>query len=120
MRGLTLKNRSASGWVGDAVVTAEEKGLAAFWSMWAGKPPALAVYAEGSVRFTKELPIGSDAISHDLSHALRTSLPLQAQKQKEKHGAASRPGGGATLTKTSNTRASTVAPRGAISSGPPL
>lgn len=76
--------------VGDAVVTAEEKGLGCLLIDVGGQTTGLAVYAEGSVRFTKELPIGSDAISHDLSHALRTSL-LQAQKVKEKHGAASRP-----------------------------
>jgi len=76
--------------VGDAVVTAEEKGLGCLLVDVGGQTTGLAVYAEGSVRFTKELPIGSDAISHDLSHALRTSL-LQAQKVKEKHGAASRP-----------------------------
>ncbi len=76
--------------VGDAVVTAEEKGLGCLLVDVGGQTTGLAVYAEGSVRFTKELPIGSDAISHDLSHALRTSL-LQAQRVKEKHGAASRP-----------------------------
>lgn len=75
--------------VGDTVVTQEEKGLGCLLVDLGGQTTGLAVYAEGSVRFTKELAVGSDAISHDLSHALRTSL-AQAQKVKELHGAASR------------------------------
>jgi cell division protein FtsA len=75
--------------VGDTVVTQEEKGLGCLLVDLGGQTTGLAVYAEGSVRFTKELSVGSDAISHDLSHALRTSL-VQAQKVKELHGAASR------------------------------
>lgn len=75
--------------VGDTVVTQEEKGLGCLLVDLGGQTTGLAVYADGSVRFTKELALGSDAISHDLSHALRTSL-LQAQKVKELYGAASR------------------------------
>jgi cell division protein FtsA len=75
--------------VGDTVVTQEEKGLGCLLVDLGGQTTGLAVYADGSVRFTKELAVGSDAISHDLSHALRTSF-LQAQKVKELHGAASR------------------------------
>jgi cell division protein FtsA len=75
--------------VGDTVVTQEEKGLGCLLIDLGGQTTGLAVYAEGSVRFTKELSVGSDAISHDLSHALRTSL-VQAQKVKERYTAASR------------------------------
>ncbi len=75
--------------VGDVVVTAEEKDLGCLLVDLGGQTTSLAVFAEGSVRFTKELPLGSDAITHDLSHALRTSL-LQAQSMKERYGAASR------------------------------
>lgn len=75
--------------VGDAVVSAEEKDLGCLLVDLGGQTTGLAVFAEGSVRFTKELTVGSDTISHDLSHALRTSL-LQAQKLKENFGAASR------------------------------
>jgi cell division protein FtsA len=75
--------------VGDTVVTQEEKGLGCLLVDLGGQTTGLAVYADGSVRFTKELAVGSDAISHDLSHALRTSF-LQAQKVKELYGAASR------------------------------
>jgi cell division protein FtsA len=75
--------------VGDVVVTAEEKDLGCLLVDLGGQTTSLAVYAEGSVRFTKELPIGSDAVTHDLSHALRTSL-AQAQTVKERYGAAAR------------------------------
>lgn len=75
--------------VGDTVVSAEEKGLGCLLVDMGGQTTGLAVYADNSVRFTKELSIGADAISHDLSHALRTTL-AQAQKVKERYGAASR------------------------------
>ncbi|MBL0348964.1 MAG: cell division protein FtsA [Elusimicrobia bacterium] len=75
--------------VGDTVVSAEEKGLGCLLVDLGGQTTGLAVYAEGSVRFTKELALGSDNISHDLSHALRTTLS-QAHKVKERFGAASR------------------------------
>jgi cell division protein FtsA len=75
--------------VGDVVVSAEEKDLGCLLVDLGGQTTSLAVYSDGSVRFTKELPLGSDAITHDLSHALRTSLS-QAQIVKERYGAASR------------------------------
>jgi cell division protein FtsA len=75
--------------VGDAVVTAEEKDLGCLLIDLGGQTTGFAVYAEGAVRFTKELTLGSDAVTHDLAHALRTSL-AEAQKIKELHGAASR------------------------------
>ncbi|MGQ0645130.1 MAG: cell division protein FtsA [Elusimicrobiota bacterium] len=75
--------------VGDAVVTQEEKDLGCLLVDLGGQTTGLAIYSDGGVRFTKELPIGSDAITTDLSHALRASVS-QAQKVKETHGAAGR------------------------------
>jgi cell division protein FtsA len=75
--------------VGDAAVTHEEKDLGCVLVDLGGQTTGIAAYSEGAVRFTKELAIGADAITHDLSHALRTSL-VEAQKIKEAHGAASR------------------------------
>jgi cell division protein FtsA len=75
--------------VGDAAVTAEEKDLGCVLIDLGGQTTGVAVYADGAVRFTKELAMGADAITHDLSHALRTSL-IEAQKIKERDGAASR------------------------------
>jgi cell division protein FtsA len=75
--------------VGDAVVSPEEKDLGCVLLDLGGQTTGIAVYAEGAVRFTKELVLGADAVTHDLSHALRTSL-VEAQKIKERDGAASR------------------------------
>ncbi len=75
--------------VGDVVVTAEEKDLGCLLVDLGGQNTSLGIYVDGSMRYTKELPIGADAITHDLSHALRTSVS-QAQAVKERHGAASR------------------------------
>ncbi len=75
--------------VGDVVISAEEKDLGCLLVDMGGQTTSLALFAEGSIRFTKEIPLGSDAITHDLSHALRTSLS-QAQMVKERYGAASR------------------------------
>jgi cell division protein FtsA len=48
------------------------------------------MYTDGGVRFTKELPIGADAITNDLAHGLRTSFS-QAKVVKERFGSAVRP-----------------------------
>ena len=73
--------------VGDLVVTQEEKELGCLLVDFGGLTTGLAVYAEGSIRYTKELQIGSDFITRDISHSLRTSLST-AQSIKEKYGIA--------------------------------
>lgn len=73
--------------VGDIVVTQEEKELGCLLIDIGGLTTGLAIYTEGSVRYTKELQIGSDFITRDISHALRTSLST-AQTIKEKYGCA--------------------------------
>ena len=73
--------------VGDLVVTQEEKELGCLLIDFGGLTTGLAVYSEGSIRFTKELQIGSDFITRDISHNLRTSLST-AQSIKEKYGVA--------------------------------
>jgi len=75
--------------VGNAVVTEEEKQLGCVLVDLGGQTTGLAVYTEGKVRFTKELSLGSDTITFDLSHGLRASQ-AQARIVKERHGAASR------------------------------
>jgi cell division protein FtsA len=75
--------------VADAVVTEEEKELGCVLVDIGGQTTGLAVYTEGRVRFTKELAVGSDTITFDLSHGLRASQ-AQARVVKERHGAASR------------------------------
>ncbi|HBU70323.1 MAG TPA: cell division protein FtsA [Elusimicrobia bacterium] len=73
--------------VGDLVVTQEEKDLGCLLIDLGGMTTGISVYNEGSIRFSKELQIGSDFITRDLSHNLRTSLST-AQSIKEKYGVA--------------------------------
>ncbi|OVE78434.1 cell division protein FtsA [bacterium F11] len=76
--------------VGDVVVTQEEKDLGCVLVDLGGATTGLAIYIDGGVKHTKELPVGTDAITNDLAHALRTSFS-QAKIVKERYGAAVRP-----------------------------
>jgi len=76
--------------VGDIVVTQEEKDLGCLLVDLGGSTTGLAIYTDGGVKFTKEIPIGADSITNDLAHGLRTSLS-QAKMVKEKYGVAIRP-----------------------------
>ncbi|MFH1367529.1 MAG: cell division protein FtsA [Elusimicrobiota bacterium] len=73
--------------VGNAVITQEEKELGCLLVDFGGLTTGLAVYTEGSIRFSKELQVGADFITRDISHNFRTSL-LTAQSIKEKYGIA--------------------------------
>lgn len=75
--------------VGDVVVTQEEKDLGCLLVDFGGATTGIAIYTDGGVRFTKEIPVGADAITNDLAHGLRTSLS-QAKLVKEKYGTAIR------------------------------
>lgn len=75
--------------VGESVVTQEEKDLGCVLVDLGGASTGLAIYVDGGVRYTKELPIGADAITNDLAHGLRTSF-TQAKMVKERYGAAMR------------------------------
>ena len=72
---------------GDLVVTPEERELGCLLIDFGGQTVSMAVYAEDSIRFSKELSLGSDYISRDVAYGLRTSLST-AQRIKEEHGAA--------------------------------
>jgi cell division protein FtsA len=52
-----------------------------------GLTTGIAIYTEGSIRYSKELQVGSDFITRDISHSFRTSLSV-AQDIKEKYGIA--------------------------------
>jgi cell division protein FtsA len=73
--------------VGDLVITQEEKELGCLMVDFGGLTTGIAIYTEGSIRFSKELQVGSDFITRDISHSLRTSLSV-AQDIKEKYGIA--------------------------------
>lgn len=75
--------------LGDVVVSQEEKDLGCLLIDLGGATTSMAVYTDGGVRFTKELPIGTDAITNDLAHGLRTSFS-QAKQVKEMYGTAIR------------------------------
>jgi cell division protein FtsA len=71
--------------VGNGVITQEEKELGCLLIDFGGLTTGLAVYTEGSIRFSKELQVGSDFITRDISHNFRTSLTT-ATGIKEKYG----------------------------------
>ncbi|MBI2915539.1 MAG: cell division protein FtsA [Elusimicrobia bacterium] len=74
--------------VGDSVISEEEKDLGVGLIDLGGQSTNLALYVDGSVRYTKELPIGGELITRDISYGLKTSF-TQAQILKEKYGLAS-------------------------------
>jgi cell division protein FtsA len=69
---------------GDVLVTPEEKDLGALFVDFGGQSVSLAIYSEGSLRYSKELPIGTDFITRDLAVGLRTSL-ASAERLKIEH-----------------------------------
>lgn len=69
---------------GDVLVTPEEKELGALFIDLGGQSVSLGIYSEGSLRYSKELPIGSDFITRDLAVGLRTSLST-AERLKVEH-----------------------------------
>ncbi|MFH2070970.1 MAG: cell division protein FtsA [Elusimicrobiota bacterium] len=71
---------------GDVVVRDEERESGCLLIDFGGQTTGLAVYADRSIKLTKEIPFGSDIITRDVSHAFRTSLQ-QAREIKEKYGA---------------------------------
>jgi len=73
--------------VGDLAVTPEEKELGCLLIDLGGQTISLGIYSEGFLRYSKELPLGSDFITRDLAYGLRTSLTT-AQSIKERHGVA--------------------------------
>ena len=73
--------------VGNTVITQEEKELGCLLVDFGGLTTGLAIYSEGSIRYSKELQVGSDFITRDISHGLRTSMS-SAQEIKEKYGIA--------------------------------
>ena len=71
--------------VGDAVVSDEEKDLGVALIDIGGQTSNIAIYLDRSVRFTKELPIGGELVTKDISFGLKTSFSV-AQELKEKFG----------------------------------
>ena len=72
--------------VGELVVTERDKELSCLLVDAGGQITSMAVYADGCVHFSKELPIGGDHVTRDLAHGLGISM-VEAQEVKEKYGA---------------------------------
>jgi cell division protein FtsA len=73
--------------VGNVVISPEEKEIGCLLLDVGGQSILVAIYVEGSIRYSREIPIGSDFISRDISYGLRTSLAT-AKRIKEQHGMA--------------------------------
>lgn len=71
----------------EAVLTEEEKDLGAVLVDFGSESTSVAVYINGSVRYTKELPYGSDLITSDIAWGLHTSREI-AKTVKEKYAVA--------------------------------
>ncbi|HBA61143.1 MAG TPA: cell division protein FtsA [Elusimicrobia bacterium] len=72
--------------VGELVVSEEEKDLGCLLVDTGGQTTSLAVYSEGSIHFSKEIPLGGDHVTRDIAYGLGTTMSA-AQEIKEKYGA---------------------------------
>ncbi|PIU20523.1 MAG: cell division protein FtsA [Elusimicrobia bacterium CG08_land_8_20_14_0_20_59_10] len=72
--------------VGELVVSEEEKDLGCLLVDTGGQTTSLAVYSEGSMHFSKEIPLGGDHVTRDIAYGLGTTMSA-AQEIKEKFGA---------------------------------
>ena len=72
----------------DAVLTAEEKEIGVALVDIGGGTSDIAVYANGSIKYTSVLPFGGNNITNDIAIGLRTPLD-EAEKIKKKYGCAS-------------------------------
>ncbi len=72
---------------GEQLVTSEEKKLGALLVDLGGQTVSIGVYSKGSIRYSKEIPIGADFITNDLAVGLHTS-ETTAERLKIAHGVA--------------------------------
>lgn len=72
--------------VGELVVSEEEKELGCLLIDIGGQTTSIAIYSEGSIHFSREIPLGGDHITKDIAYGLGTTMTA-AQEIKEKFGA---------------------------------
>ncbi|MBI4422119.1 MAG: cell division protein FtsA [Elusimicrobia bacterium] len=72
---------------GELLVTPEERELGVLVIDFGGQSVSLGIYAEGWMKFSKDIAVGSDNITRDLAVGLRTSVAT-AEKIKLEHGLA--------------------------------
>ncbi|MFA5138913.1 MAG: cell division protein FtsA [Elusimicrobiota bacterium] len=73
--------------LGEFLVTPEERDLGSLLVDVGGQSISIGIYAEGAVKFSKELAIGSDFITRDIAVGLRTNTPT-AERIKLEYGVA--------------------------------
>ncbi len=71
----------------ELLITPEEKELGVLVVDFGGQSISLGIYAEGWIKYSKDIAVGSDAITRDLAVGLRTSVAT-AEKIKLAHGLA--------------------------------
>ncbi|HNW43074.1 MAG TPA: cell division protein FtsA [Elusimicrobiales bacterium] len=72
--------------IGELVVSEEEKDLGCLLIDTGGQTTSIAIYSEGSIHFSKEIPMGGDNVTRDIAYGLGTTMAA-AQEIKEKFGA---------------------------------
>jgi cell division protein FtsA len=72
--------------VGELIVSEEEKELGCILIDAGGQTTSVGIYSEGSIHFSREIPLGGDSITRDIAYGLGTTIAA-AQEIKEKHGA---------------------------------
>lgn len=73
--------------LGDAVLSSDEKENGVVLLDFGGETISIGIYIEGELRFSCDLPIGCDLITHDLSRVIHTTRKA-AQDIKERYGVA--------------------------------
>ncbi|MBI3549481.1 MAG: cell division protein FtsA [Elusimicrobia bacterium] len=72
---------------GELLLNPEERELGALVIDFGGQSLSVGIFAEGSIKFSKDLDVGSDFITRDLAVGLRTTVTT-AEKIKLEHGIA--------------------------------
>ncbi|HET8733153.1 MAG TPA: cell division protein FtsA [Anaeromyxobacteraceae bacterium] len=72
---------------GETLVSPAEKALGSVLIDRGGQSLSIGVYSEGTIRYSKEIPIGADFITRDLAVGLKTSIAT-AERIKVEHGIA--------------------------------
>ncbi|MBI4385912.1 MAG: cell division protein FtsA, partial [Elusimicrobia bacterium] len=73
--------------VGDLVLTPEQKELGALVVDWGGQSISMGIFAEGAIKYSRDLDVGSDFITRDIAVGLRTTVAA-AEKIKLENGLA--------------------------------
>ncbi|MFA5161319.1 MAG: cell division protein FtsA [Elusimicrobiales bacterium] len=73
--------------LGECALTPEEKELGALLIDFGGETTSIALYHEGGIKFSRDLPYGCDLITRDIAYGLHTSRE-GAREIKEKYGSA--------------------------------